>query len=56
MIRIHRSRAKKTMHVEVTIINAQDNRAVFTKIKKALTKMSRLYPISYVVTEVDFQE
>ena len=56
MAKIHRSRMMEEIHVEVSITNARGNRVILKKIKEALIKMRRLYPISYMITEVDFQK
>lgn len=50
-IKIHRSRMQEKIHVEVVITNG--NREIFLELKKVLIKIKHLFPISYVITEVD---
>lgn len=56
MPKINRSRTKEKLHVEVIITNARGNRKPLQELKKTLIKIKRLFPISYAIIEVDFQE
>lgn len=56
MAKIHKTRRKEKTHVEIIITNAQGNKEILSKLKKALIKMRRLWPVSYTIIEVDFPE
>lgn len=53
---IHRTRTLGKTHVTVVITNGKGERGIIQGIKKALIRIKRLFGISFVITEVDFQE
>ncbi len=56
IVKRQRSNTLESTHVEVTITDGSASAEVFYEIREALMKMRRLRKISYVVTEVGFEE
>lgn len=56
LVKRQRSNTVESTHVAVTITDGSASAEVFYEMRKALMKMRRLRKISYVVTEVGFEE